>query len=446
MSVVTRDSVSHVSADVSPPCQVPSLSGTAAEHEVRNFAALALYQIGMRIGWVFKTESIIMPAVLDSITGGGAIGGFLRGCLPILNRIGHSVPPILFSRRLKVLPKKSQALLVCTLVMAVLFGLLAMIWQLQGTPYEAWMPWLYIGCYLTFFAATGINNLTYGTLQGKLVRTTRRGRLLLIANVVGGAMAIVSAAWLLPGWLTASGGRFDYVFGVASLCFLLSAVMVLFLREPRDCYQEPDRGVGHLFVSAWRVFLEDQNFRRLAAVAIGFGSSLALFPHYQALGRSERLGLSFENLVGWVILQNLGMALFSLVAGPIADRRGNRLVMRSVMFGIAAMPITAVALSYWSRWGATLYPIVFLFIGLTPVGFKAFNNYTLEISSPDQHPRYLSTLGLCYAVPLLFSPILGWVVSVIGFDRVFIVVSLVVFAGGLLTFRLHEPRLVSRSL
>ena len=87
--------------------------------------------------------------------------------------------------------------------------------------------------------------------------------------------------------------------------------------------------------------------------------------------------------------------------------------------------------------------IVFLFIGLTPVGFKAFNNYTLEISSPDQHPRYLSTLGLCYAVPLLFSPILGWVVSVIGFDRVFIVVSLVVFAGGLLTFRLHEPRLVS---
>ena len=60
-------------------------------------------------------------------------------------------------------------------------------------------------------------------------------------------------------------------------------------------------------------------------VAMAFGSSLALFPHYQALGRSNRLSLSFDNLMMWVVIQNMGTALFSLVAGPIADRRGNRI-------------------------------------------------------------------------------------------------------------------------
>jgi len=72
------------------------ISPAAAAQEGRNFLVLALYQITMRTGWIFKTESIVMPAVLDTITGGGPLGGLLRGCLPMLNRLGHSIPPICF--------------------------------------------------------------------------------------------------------------------------------------------------------------------------------------------------------------------------------------------------------------------------------------------------------------------------------------------------------------
>jgi hypothetical protein len=83
---------------------------------------------------------------------------------------------------------------------------------------------------------------------------------------------------------------------------------------------------------------------------------------------------------------------------------------------------------------------VFLLIGLTPVGFKTFSNYTLEISSNEDHPKYLSTLGLCFALPLLLSPLMGLVVEMVGFEAVFIGVSGVLVVGWLLTFRLHEPR------
>ena len=141
-----------------------------------------------------------------------------------------------------------------------------------------------------------------------------------------------------------------------------------------------------------------------------------------------------------MIVQNTGTALFSLVIGPLADRHGNRLAMRLVLPGIAAMPIAAIALSYWAGWGPALYPIVFLFIGLTPVGFKSLSNYTLEISKHEDHPQYLSMLGLCFAVPLLASPLAGWVVETTNFEVVFFTVSAIVLLGWLLTFRLHEPR------
>ena len=110
------------------------------------------------------------------------------------------------------------------------------------------------------------------------------------------------------------------------------------------------------------------------------------------------------------------------------------------MIGIAVMPVAAIGLSYWDTWGPLLYPSIFLFIGLTPVGFKTLNNYALEIADAADHPRYLSTLGLFCALPLLLSPALGWVVEATGFDFVFFAISGALFTGWLLTFRLYEPR------
>ncbi|NOY41307.1 MAG: MFS transporter [Planctomycetes bacterium] len=416
------------------------ISRAAAAHEGRNFFVLALYQVVMRTGWIFKTESVVMPAVLDTITGGGPMGGLLRGCLPVLNRFGHSIPPILFSRRLKVLPQKRMAMLVSTLAMASVFLLLSGLWWGVGTSVPWWMPGLFLVLYLMFFVVTGINNLAFGTLQGKLIGVTRRGRQMLVANVTGSVAAIGAVMIFLPGWLTPVGGRFEMIFGFTAICFYLAAGLVLLLAEPKDTYSEAGRGVRHLFAASWEIVRTDRNFRRLGWVAMSFGTSLVLFPHYQALGRSERLGLSFDNILKWLIIQNVGTMLFSLLAGPVADRRGNRLVMQGVMAGMAAMPLAALALSFLPTWGATLYPAVFLLIGLTPVGFKTFNNYALEISPTEDHPRYLSTLGLCFALPLLLSPVLGWVVEAVGFESVFIGVSAVLAAGWLLTLRLHEPR------
>jgi hypothetical protein len=416
---------------------VYELSAEAARDESRNFLVIALYQIIVRTGWIFKTESIVMPAVLDVITGGGMIGGMMRGLLPVLNRLGQSVPPLLVARRLKIMPRKKLSVLRSTLAMAAALFALAIAWRLAGPVW--WMSLAFLAGYTVFFAATGINNLSLGTLQGKLIHATRRGRLLTFANACGAVTAIAAAATLMPLWLSKDSAQFDLIFGFTGLSFALAAVCVLLVREPPDAFHEPSRGMRHVFASSWRIIREDANFRRLGLVAMAFSSSLVLFPHYQALAR-ERLHLNLESLVTWVVVQNAGTGLFSVLTGPLADRRGNRLVMQLVMFALAAMPVAAIGLSYAGVWGAWLYPAIFFFIGITPVGLKTLNNYTLEISRAEDHPRYLSTVGLCMAAPLVLSPVLGFLAEATSFEVVFLSVSVLLLAGGIASLRLHEPR------
>ena len=164
-----------------------------------------------------------------------------------------------------------------------------------------------------------------------------------------------------------------------------------------------------------------------------------LFPHYQALAR-ERLGLQMDNLVWWVILQNIGTAMFSVVIGPLADWSGNRAVLRLILAGVLISPLAALACVYRPDVGIGFYPFVFILVGLTPIVIKTLNNYTLEIAETGDHPRYLSGVAICVSVPVFFSPLLGWLIDMVSFEAAFLFIAMLVLVGWLLTWTLHEPR------
>jgi hypothetical protein len=132
--------------------------------------------------------------------------------------------------------------------------------------------------------------------------------------------------------------------------------------------------------------------------------------------------------------------------GPIADSLGNRMVLRLVTFFIAAGPLSALAFVYWPEVGVWAFPLVFTLVGLTPVAQKSFNNYTLEITDPEHHPRYLSTLSLSMAVPIYASPGVGVLIKSVGFEAVYLGVVVLLLAGWLLSFALIEPRTGGRPI
>lgn len=424
MSQVAKDSP----AAKAPPPDVPP-------HEARNFWILVIYQVILRAGWIFKTESVVMPHAADALDH----TGLARGWLPLLNRFGQSVPPVLAARRVKNLPKKQWAFMATTASMTLCFLGLTSLWLVPGAAGQPLSAVVYLLLYVCFFSAIGVNQLTYNTIQGKLIRPTRRGRLLMIADFVGASAAVVCAATLLMQWLHDDHADYAAIFGFTTCLFAAASAMSWFLKEQPDDYFEPSRGRAHVFAAAWQTLKSDRNFRRLAIVSALFSTTLILFPHYQAVARQE-LGLGTKWLVWFVVAQNAGTALFSVVTGPIADARGNRLALRVVTLLIIAGPLAALAAIHWPTIGREIFPLVFLFVGLTPVAQKTFNNYTLEITEPEHHPRYLSTLSLCMALPIFSSPLVSPLINAIGFQAVYLVVVGLLLAGWLLSFGLIEPR------
>lgn len=410
-------------------------------HETRNFWTLVVYNIVMRTGWIFKTESSIMPAVVDSLSG----AGWVRGCLPLLNRFGQSVPPLLMARRISLLRKKKRAFVLTTSSMALLFGGLASIWLVPGLAKSPLAPYLFLVLYTLFFMVIGINQLAYNTIQGKLIRTTHRGRLLMIADTVGATSAVLCAIILLSQWLTPERADFVKIFGFSAFLFSFSTITAMLLKETPDNSVLPKQPWYAPFGQAVALLRSDRRLRQVGLVAALFSTSLVLFPHYQNLA-TNKLGLDASYLLWWVVAQNIGTALFSLLTGPLSDRFGNRLSLKILTLAICAAPQLALWMEAHPPSDLRWFGLVFLLVGMTPVTQKTLYNYTLEIAFRPDQPRYLSTLNLCMGAPILLSPLVGVAIDALGHAVVYHIVTAILALGGLACWRLSEPRFQSHEV
>jgi MFS family permease len=408
------------------------------EREPHNLLALSAYSVLLRFAWIFKTESVIIPAFLDSIAG----AGWLRGCLPVLNRFGQSLPPMLFARRLREARHKKWSLLGTAVGLGIPLLILAALWLTLDNKQQPWLPAVFLFLYLVFFVSSGLNQLSFGTLQGKLIRPDRRGELLGLSGIFGSIASVVGAWFLLQRWLSLPDHGFGWIFGFSGLGFLACGVTCFFVREPAD---KPSGGKsehhGGLRASI-HLLRRDSHFRWLAVVAMLFIAIQLLFPHFQALGQqhvaAEQIGFQ---LMLWVIAQNVAVGVFSFISGKLADRFGNRLSLRLQVFGTALVPLLALLFtSGIDGFEMKHFWVTFFFLGLTPVTIKTLTNYALELAETEQHPLYVSTLHACLAVPFFFSPLVGWLVDVLKFETVFAGISAVIALGWLASLRLVEPR------
>lgn len=421
-----------------------SITAAAAACEPRNSFWLVVYQVLVRIGWVFKTETVIMPAVLDTVVDSGA----LRGLLPVLNRGGQSVPPLFVAAFLARLPKKWPAASITTALLAACFGILALAWGPLAATRPEFLAFLFLLLYGSFSVVNGVNQLVLSTLQGKLVAPGRRGRALVVSVTIGSGLAIAASLWLLGPWLARADG-FPLIFAATATCFAAAAVVPVLLVEPSDEPPSPARSATRGWrrrvaagLADWRRTLaSDPALVRLAAVAACFAAVIILFPHYQAFAR-DSLATPATSLVTWVVVQNLATGLVSLVAGPVADRRGTRIVLVGLIAVSALTPLIVTGLSLAptavaARW----FWLVYAPLGLNPIALKILTGYALELAPrPAEHPRYVSIVGAALGAPFVLSPAVGFAVDAIGARTVFLAGAAVIAAGAILALGLPEPR------
>ena len=407
-----------------------------------------------------------MPYFMDAM----GYGAWVRACLPMLNRFGQSIPPLLLANWVGKRPRKKFIQSGCCLVMGICFLLFATGWSLATTPALAgtpetvlagnrtasgsssgttWMPLFFLALYGTFFCAVGILQLATGTLTGKLVAVLRRGQLMLVSLGLGVAFAVAAALLVLRGWLSPTP-QFVWIFGTSGSLFLLCSIVALLLREPDSPVN--DESISQLNPVGWArqtlgLFARDRQLLLLAIIAGLFGMSITLFPHYQALA-FQRLELGSGNLLWWLIAQNIGVGIFGIPAGRLADVCGNRLVLRIALVLVAGAPLLALGLTQdWiaTGLGQQLYVVVFVIVGLTPVLMRVIHNFVLELAEPEAQPIYLGLISVCMAGPaIMTSTLLGTSIDTWGFEPAFGIVVGCLLAAWALTLAIGEPRQARR--
>jgi hypothetical protein len=413
----------------------PAAASAVPERETQNLLTLAAHQIVWRVGWTFKTESIIVPAFLDNLAG----QGWVRGLLPLLKYLGQSVPPVFSAETLKAVRQKKWALAVLAALASLPYLVLAGVFLAFAGQKQWWMAPLLLAVQLVFFGVYGLYLIAFGTVQGKLIRPTRRGQLLWGATFWGLFPTILFCWWLMPGWLESPVPGYGYLFLSVGIAFLGSALIVGLLREPSSAAGDRPPAPANGVTETVRTLRRDPNLRRLVAIILLSGMGLVVIPHYQWFAR-ERLGLTDANLVLFVITHTTAVTVYSLVLGPAADRWGYRLTLRLTILGAAIAPAYALFVPRLASVGPEWFWVVFIPLGLTPLVPTILANYALELCAPHHHPRYLSIVNLALFPPFLLSPAVGKVVDLAGFEAVAGATFFVMLGCAGLTFWLDEPR------
>ncbi len=302
------------------------------------------------------------------------------------------------------------------------------------------MVGVFLAVYAFHWILYGMAMLLSGTLQGKLIAAQRRGRLLAMSNFFGCTLAIGAVYVTLPRWLKNGNERYELVFGAICLFFAISAFTILALREYAD---ETNNGMNRFrefVVASAALISRNIAFRRLIVVICLYYATILLFPHYTIFGK-RTMNIQSGDFMPLLIAQNFVSATGSVTMGLLADRYGNRMVLRLLICIAGCVPLIAIGISklppdVGNQW----YWIVFAFIGFTPVSGRIITNYTLEIAPKEQHPQYLGTLTVIQILPISASPFIGWLIDQYSFQLVFVICSMIIFIGAALTARLEEPR------
>ncbi|GIX07848.1 MAG: hypothetical protein KatS3mg115_2251 [Candidatus Poribacteria bacterium] len=325
-----------------PDSDLDGLPEPAARAFKHNFRIMALYQIFMRMGWIYKTESTVIPGFVTALTS----NPLWISITPIISRLAQFLPPFLFLDPVQRAERQKPLLLIVLGGFAAAWGVLALLlWS--GLRRPELLLTLFFLLYGIGWLCVGVERLLMRVLTGRLIPIRRRGRLFAVAGPFGSFSVLLSGPVIahILGQQEAFPQNFAIVFGLAFFFFGITWLCALLLREPPYPPETAERrSLKKLASDGCRLLREDSNFRRIFAVEAIRSLAIYLFSYYVAYARTwsadPTFHAEFGRVLGWgLTLQNLVIGSLSLVLGLLVDWKGNRVVLRTLCTISALVPL-----------------------------------------------------------------------------------------------------------
>ena len=412
------------------------------KNKKRNFIFFAIYQLTFHIGWLFKTESIIVPSAARML---GA-SNFIIGMFPMISILGEAIPPMFIVNWVKHFPRKKPYLLIFSFLSPLFWFLIFLSFFLLSSGNKETLLWCFITFYILFYFSQGAVHVLASIMKGKVIPYNIRGRLISLSGTLGGIGSIILTFFIVRPVLNSGALNpltpYTILFLLSSVFFFFSWMSNFGIKEPPlESQGKNNKKLLSFIKESIAIIKKDRDFILFFFVGGTAMCGYSLLPFYTVYAKTHLLVYNYM-LTYFLIVQVGASIIGSLFLGYLADKYGNRLVLRIIAMLLVLTPLSAVTIGTWvdlpfRQW---LYCIVYFMVGFGLPVSQTLINYLLEISPLEKHPNYISIYNTFICVFFIFPLIIGFLMDHFYYNKVFLGISIYMVIGIVLTQKLVEPR------
>lgn len=297
---------------------------------------------------------------------------------------------------------------------------------------------LFIFIIISFFAISGsFANISYMDIFGKSVKAEKRKKFFTLKESITSIAVFISALIVRELFK-----RYDYpsnyslLFFIAALLLLITSLGFWQIKEKRSIIKT-NKGIISFFKQIPSEIKKNSNLKYYLVLINIFGLAISLLP-FLILFAKENFELSGKMIGNFLVFRITGMVVSGMVFYRLAHKVNYKFMMQIASVVGALIPIVSLFLIQYQFY----YQFLFLLSGFFVSAYKiSKNGILLEISNSENRARYTGISGAGDIVSMIFPLLAGVLISVFGFHIIFIIVSVIVFAGFFISTKLDcsEP-------
>jgi len=394
-----------------------------------NYRALIWHGIFLSLATNFMDIDTIIPSMLLN-AGGNA---FLLGILTTIMVGGSSLMQIVFAGYLSNRTRKKKMLLLGINFRIISLFLLALILFRSGHGSNSILM-LSIFILISVFSFSGsFANISYVDIIGKCIQDNKRKRFFSVKQTVGSVGILISALivrYLLKhlsypdnyGILLLTAGG---LLLVASLGFWRIDEVIIAIKQRRK--------IREFLVRIPHNISQDSNLKYYLLIINLLGLAFSFIP-FMILYAKENFNFSFGLIGNILLFKVIGMFASSLVL----YKRSKSFEYRNLLYFSFACGASLPVLSLIFSNNLIAYQLIFILSGVFVTAFRiAKSGILVEISNNENRAAYTGISGAGSVLPAIFPLVAGTLISFLGYNITFIVVSLFVFAGSIFIGKLR---------
>lgn len=407
----------------------------------RNFFAFIGDYVFYGIASSFADPGTVAPTFVGMLTDSEP----LIGLIGTVYAAGWLLPQLVGAAVMSDRPRKKPYLMAMATIGRPLMLLLALtMWA--GLPrYPGPMLAVFFTAYGLFMLLDGVASVAWLDILARAVPLTRRGRLIGIAQLIGGVMGIgVGAAveTIIGHPALPFPRNYALLFTLSGLAHVPSVIALSLIREPPvNASRATARpALKEMIRQLTRVWRHDTDFRRLMA-ARWLTGLMDLAVTFYVLHAGQEFGVPQGRLLA---ARMAGGIVASLVFGWLSERRGPRVVICIGAVAAVGAPLLALMLHLLQPASVVVaslaYAVIYLLLGITMSSrMLGHLNYVMEMAEEAERPIYIGLANTLAGLLVPAATLGGVLLDATSYPVLFIVTAVCTGGGLIASWGLRNP-------